>query len=111
MVAMPRLVSARTLDELHWASMTLAAGAQSMLGGNGGSVGEGVSEATLEQYPGVTARDMVAMAVALEVAHGLLVGRLQRRGLSDLMGTVMSSFEVTWDGMRREAGGDDAPEA
>ena len=33
---MPRLVSSRTLDELHWASMTLAAGAQSMLGGNGG---------------------------------------------------------------------------
>ena len=103
MVAMPRLVSARTLDELHWASMTIAAGAQSRLGLDGGSVGESVSEATLWQHPGVTARDMVAMAVALEVAHGLLVGRLQRRGLSDLMGTVMSSFAATWDGMRTEA--------
>ena len=108
---MPRLVSSRTVDELHWASIALAAGAQSMLGSVGQAAGDAVAEATRDQYPGVTARDMVAVAVALEVAHGMLLGRLQNAGLSGLMGTAMSSFEATWQGLCQEAGGDDAPEA
>lgn len=108
---MPRLVSSRTVDELRWASIALAAGAQGMLGIGGQAAGDVVAGAMREQYPGVTARDMVAVAVALEVAHGLLVGSLQRRGLSSLMGTAMSSFEATWQGLCQEAGGDDAPEA
>lgn len=105
MVVMPRLVSSRTVDELHWASIALASGAQSMLGIGGQAAGDGVAEATREQYPNVTARDMVAVAVALEVAHGMLLGRLQNGGLSGLMGTAMSSFEATWQGLCQEVDG------
>lgn len=96
---MPRLVSSRTVDELHWASIALASGAQSMLGSVGQAAGDAVAEAMREQYPGVTARDMVAVAVALEVARDVLLGRLQNAGLSGLMGTAMSSFEATWQGL------------
>lgn len=96
---MPRLVGSRTVDDLHWASIALASGARGMLGSGGQAAGDAVAEATREQYPNVTARDMVAVAVALEVAHGMLLGRLQNAGLSGLMGTVMSSFEATWQGL------------
>lgn len=96
---MPRLVSSRTVDELRLASVALAAGALSMLGISGQAADGVVAEAMREQYPGVTARDMVAVAVTLEVAHGMLLGRLQNSGLSGLMGTVMSSFEATWQGL------------
>ena len=105
MVVMPRLVSSRTVDELHWASLALASGAQSMLGIGGQAAGDGVAEAAREQYPNVTARDMVAVAVALEVAHGMLLGRLVNGGLSGLMGTAMSSFEATWQGLCQEVDG------
>lgn len=102
---MPRLVSSRTVDELHWASLAIASGAQSMLGIGGQAAGDGVAEATRKQYPNVTARDMIAVAVALEVAHGMLLGRLQNAGLSGLMGTAMSSFEATWQGLCQEVEG------
>lgn len=102
---MPRLVSSRTVDELHWAALALTSGAQSMLGIGGQAAGDGVAEATREQYPNVTARDMVAVAVALEVAHGMLLGRLQNAGLSGLMGTAMSSFEATWQSLCQEVEG------
>lgn len=105
MVVMPRLVSSRTVDELHWASIALASGARGMLGSGGQAAGDAVAEATREQYPNVTARDMVAVAVALEVAHGMLLGRLQNAGLSGLMGTVVSSFEATWQGLCQEVDG------
>lgn len=101
---MPRLVSSRTVDDMHLASLAIAGGARSMLGHGGDAACDAVAEATVEQYPGVTARDMAAMAVALEVPHELLVGRMQRRGLLGLMGTVMSSFEATWQGMCQETG-------
>lgn len=105
MVVMPRLVSSRTVDELHWASIALAAGAQSMLGSGGQEAGDVVAEAMCEQYPGVTARDMIAAGAALEVTHRMLLGRLQDAGTAGLMGTVMSSFEATWQGLCQEVDG------
>lgn len=105
MVVMPRLVSSRTVDELHWAALALASGARGMLGNGGQAAGDAVAEATREQYPNVTARDMVAVAVALEVAHGMLLGRLVNGGLSALMGTAMSSFEATWQSLCQEVEG------
>lgn len=108
---MPRLVSSRTVDELHLVSVALAAGALSMLGISGQAADGVVAEAMREQYPGVTVRDMVAVGVALEVTHRMLLGRLQDAGPAGLMGTVMSSFEATWQGLCQEVGGDDAPEA
>lgn len=102
---MPRLVSSRTVDDMHLASVALVAGARGMLGHADSEAGDAVAEATREQYPGVTARDMVAVAVALEVAHGMLLGRLQNAGLSGLIGTAMSSFEATWQGLCLEMEG------
>lgn len=104
-VVMPRLVSSRTVDELHLASVALAAGARGMLGISGQAAGDAVAEATREQYPGVTARDMIAVGVALEVTHGMLLGMLQDAGPAGLMGTVMSSFEATWQGLCQEVDG------
>lgn len=90
---MPRVVSSKTLDAMHFAAGTLIGAAMNMSEATDDDDVLKAVEFVRAQWPGVTARELMAAAVALAFARDVLNGGAPR----------LNKFEFTMSLLKSEA--------